>query len=32
MEGVLNLLPTYVTESVAGELCQDEAGKDWTGT
>jgi hypothetical protein len=32
IEGVLNLLPTYVTESVAGELCQDEAGKDWTGT
>jgi hypothetical protein len=33
IEGVLNLLPTYITESVAGELCQDEAGKkDWAGT
>jgi hypothetical protein len=32
IEGVLNLLPTYVTESVAGELCQDDAGKDWAGT
>jgi hypothetical protein len=31
IEGVLNLLPTYITESVAGELCQDDAGKDWAG-
>jgi hypothetical protein len=23
-EGVLNLLPTYVTESLAGELCQGD--------
>jgi hypothetical protein len=26
VEGVLNLLPTYITESVAGELSDDEAG------
>ena len=25
-EGVLNLLPTYVTESLAGELCQLDTG------
>lgn len=24
LEGVLNLLPTYVTESIAGELCQPD--------
>jgi hypothetical protein len=24
-EGVLNLFPTYVTESLAGELCQPDA-------
>ena len=32
IEGVLNLLPTYITESVAGELRQDDTGKDWDGT
>jgi hypothetical protein len=28
IEGVLNLLPTYITESVAGELSDDEAGEN----
>ena len=26
VNGILDLLPTYVTESVAGELCQPETG------
>jgi hypothetical protein len=31
IKGVLNLLPTYVTESVAGELSDDETWKDQAG-
>ncbi len=31
IEGVLNFIPTYVTESVAGEICQDDAGNEWAG-
>jgi hypothetical protein len=31
IEGVLNLLPTYITESIAGELSDDEAWKDQVG-
>jgi hypothetical protein len=31
IEGVLNLIPTYITEQAAGDLCQADAGKDWTG-
>ena len=28
MEGLLNLLPTYVTESIAGNLCQFDTDDD----
>ena len=31
IEGVLNFIPTYVTESVTGEVCQDDAGNEWAG-
>jgi hypothetical protein len=31
IEGVLNFIPTYVTESIAGEICQDDAGNEWAG-
>ena len=31
IDGVLNLIPTYITEQVVGDLCQADAGKDWTG-
>ena len=31
IEGVLNFIPTYVTESVAGEICQDDTGNEWAG-
>ena len=31
IEGVLNLLPTYITETIAGELSDDAAGKDQGG-
>ena len=31
VEGVLNFIPTYITESVAGEICQDDIGNEWAG-
>jgi hypothetical protein len=31
IEGVLNFIPTYITESVAGELCEDDTGAEWAG-
>jgi hypothetical protein len=31
IEGVLNFIPTYITESVAGEICQDDAANEWAG-
>lgn len=31
IEGVLNFIPTYITESVTGEICQDDADTQWTG-
>lgn len=31
IDGVLNLIPTYITEQAVGDLCQADTGKDWTG-
>jgi hypothetical protein len=32
IEGVLNLIPTYITESIVGEICQDDPSAERADT